>query len=68
MAQGDTVKCTHFWIVDSKGFARCKHCPATKQCKGYEHQKLKPSALGSTKRGEFGIDPNLSARSYVRVT
>ena len=62
------MKCVHFWITDSKGFARCKHCPAMKQCKGYEHQKLKLGALRGTKRGEFCSNPDLSARSYVRVT
>ena len=62
------MKCVHYWVTDSKGFARCQRCPATKQCKGYEREKLKPSVMRSTRPGEFGIHPDLSAKSYVRVT
>ena len=64
------MKCVHFWVTDSKGFARCKHCGKTKQFKGYGYEHLKPKTnwMRSTARRDFGIHPDLCAKSYVRVT
>jgi len=57
--------CVHFWITDSKGFARCKHCGKTKQYKGYKSPRLKPGATGSITRKDFAIHPDFCAKMHL---
>ena len=62
------MKCTHFYVSNRKGHGVCQRCGNERQFPGYGYQKLKPGALRSAKRGEFCVNPDLCARSYVRVT
>ena len=62
------MKCVHYWVTDSKGFARCQRCPATKQFPGYTYPKMRPSTLSQITARGFYIHPDLCAKSYVRVT
>jgi len=60
------MTCTHFWLTDSKGFARCKHCGKTKQYK-QEKIRINPNYHYDFTRKDFAIHPDLCTRSYVRV-